>query len=292
MPALIKVLDVDNGNAWRPAVEALTRLKDERAAAVLAAQLPNFFRRQDVARALQSLGPVAEKEVVKYVHHKDGGARQTASQLLKGYNTKDDVLITQHVADLGSTEAETKRLAAEDLAKLKVDPKRKDEVGRALDPLLTDVDGRLRFAAVNALGTWAIKENARTLAKALDDRGVQDRVLLILINLKPVEDEVLVAVGQHLQAPDRHKFSVALVRMGDPAKVEVLAHKVLSNPANDRFTREEAVEILAIVGSKLSLAPLQNMARAAAQSDRTLAAKCLAAIKVIQARTPKKPPIR
>jgi hypothetical protein len=103
-------------------------------------------------------------------------------------------------------------------------------------------------------------------------------------------DEALALVAQHLQKPDRRKFSVALVQMAAPAKVERLAGVVLSNPANDRFTCEEAIEMLAVVGSKASITPLQNMARsAAARNDRTMATKCLAAIKAIQARGAKKP---
>jgi HEAT repeat protein len=286
VPALIKLLDYEGGGAWQPAIAALTRLKDPRAAAALAAQLLHFGPRgDDAGRALQALGPVAEKEVVKYVHHKNFFTRQKADQLLKGYNTKDDVLITQCVADLGSTENETKRLAAEDLAKVKVDSGRRDEVARALDPLVTDTDFRVQGAAVNALGTWAIKDNALALAKTLDT-GVRDKALAILVSLKPVDnDQALALVAQHLQKPDRRKFSVALVQMAQPTKVEPIAVAVLGNPANDRFTREEAVEMLALVGSKASLLPLQTVARAAAaQNDRNLAAKCLAAIKAIQTR--------
>jgi hypothetical protein len=289
VPALVKALDFEGGNAWRPIIEALTRLKDERSAAVLAAQLAVFPRGDEAARALQAVGPPAEKEVAKYIHHKDFGARQKASQLLKRYNTKDEVLVGQCVADLAAAEPETKRLAAEDLAKLKAGPEQRDEVARALDPLVTDTDFRLRNAAVTALGTWAIKDNALSLAKSLEDGGVRDKALAILISLKPVDnDQALALVAQHLQKPDRRKFSVALVQMGKPAKVEDLALKVLINPANDHFTREEAVEILATVGTRSSIAPLQAVARAMAQSDRTLATKCLAAAKVIQARSAKK----
>jgi HEAT repeat protein len=155
---------------------------------------------------------------------------------------------------------------------------------------LTDTDGRVKHAAVDALGPWAIKDNALGLAKALDDGGLRDKALAILISLKPVDnDQALALVAQHLQRPDRGKFSVALVQMAKPAKVEALAVAVLGNPANDRFTREEAIGMLSLVGSKASLTPLQNAARlAAAQNDRTLAGKCLLAIKAIQARVGKK----
>jgi HEAT repeat protein len=290
VPALTKALEFEGGNAWRPLIEALARLKDERAAAVLAAQLAVFPRGDDASRALQAIGPAAAKEVVKYVHHpKDFGARQKASQLLKRFNVKDDVLITQCVADLASADAETKRLAAEDLAKVQASAGQRDEVARALDPLVTDTDFRTRNAAVTALGTWAIKDNALSLAKALDDGGVRDKALAILVSLKPVDNEqALALVAQHLQKPDRRRFSVALVQMGKPAVVEKLAVAVLTNPANDTFTRQEAVEMLALVGSKASLLPLQTAARAAAaQNDRMLAGKCLAAIKAIQTRVKK-----
>jgi hypothetical protein len=198
--------------------------------------------------------------------------------------------VTQCVADLASAEMETKRLAAEDLAKLKADPGQRDDVARALDPLVTDTDFRLRQAAVNALGTWAIKENALNLAKALDDPGLKDKALTILISLKPVEDQTALAlVAHHLQAPDRGKFSVALVQMGKPTTVEDLALKVLGNAANDHFTREEALKILLTpgIGGKASLAPLKAIAQSLAQSDRDLATKCLAAARVIQARSKK-----
>jgi hypothetical protein len=292
VPALIKALDSEGGNAWRSVIEALTRLKDPRASAVLAAQLGVFPRGDDAARALQAIGPAAEKEVVKYVHDKNFGVRQKASQLLKRFKTKDDVLITQCVADLGSMEMETKRLAAEDLAKINnVDTARRDEVARALDPLLTDTDFRVQGAAVDAMGKgWAIKDNAPGLAKVLDTAS-RDKALLILIALKPIEDEqVLALVAQHLQKPDRGKFSVALVQMGKPAVVERLALQVLGNPANDHFTREEALKILLTpgIGGRASIMPLQNVARALAQTDRTLATQCLQAAKVIQARAGKK----
>jgi HEAT repeat protein len=288
VPALIKVLDAEGGNAWRPAIEALTRLKDERSASVLAAQLPNFFRKEDAGRALQALGPVAEKEVVKFIHHKDFGARQKASQLLKGYNTKDDVLIAQHVTDLGSTEPETKRLAAEDLAKVKLDPTRQAEVARALDPLLVDIDRRMHEAAVNALAIWAIKDNAVGLLKVMDDLGLHDKALLILIQLK--DARTLPALAVRLLTPQREKIARAMLQIGPPAAVEqaVLRAEFLGN--TDRNVRKQVIAILALVGSKNSIKPLQAVGQTAlAQQDRAMYTDCVVAIKAIQARGGKKP---
>src|SRR3954452_4650483 len=63
VPSLIKLLKNPTGKGWRSALDILGRFKGEPdVAAAVAQQLSNPDRRTEVVKALQALGPVAEKE--------------------------------------------------------------------------------------------------------------------------------------------------------------------------------------------------------------------------------------
>jgi HEAT repeat protein len=72
VPALIDLLNelANNRGAFpirHAAMEALSKLKDERAVAPIAARLPDITDLQAAGAALQAFGPAAEPEVVKYL---------------------------------------------------------------------------------------------------------------------------------------------------------------------------------------------------------------------------------
>ena len=46
------------------------------------------------------MGPVAEKAVLKYYFHNDGGVREKARVLAQGYGTKDAVIFAQATEDV------------------------------------------------------------------------------------------------------------------------------------------------------------------------------------------------
>jgi len=279
VPSLIGVLDVKEGGAWRFALEALGRLKDEQAAAPVARQLPNPDRRPQAVKVLQALGPAAEKEVVKYLHHKDPDVRQAVADLLKGYRTRPDVLLAQDLADLGSADAETRRLAAEDVAKAKPDPGSKAEVAVALNPLLArDADAKTREAALDALDVWATKDNVPALIQLLNDDAFRARAIALLARLK--DERSLGPLALLLVTAERAKAGKALQDMGPMSEEVVRDNRLLRHPIS--AVRKEVYAILKAVGTKASVPDLEL----AAERDRRLYQDIQAALKAIKSREP------
>ena len=261
VPALLKAVEWEAGGIADPAVDALVRLKDERAAAPLARMLPNFFRRQAAVRGLTALGPAAEKEVLAYLHHKDFGVRTEVERILKAYNTTDAALLTQGVADLKAVDGETRHLAAEWLARARVDADRQKEVALALDPLLADGYPQAREAAAKALGTWATADNVPSLVRALqspDRRAwqVKDRVLEVLGNLKDARAAAPVA-ALLTNLPDRGRAKQCLIALGPVAEADVIPY--LTNA--DLGVRHDAARILGEIGTRKSLPALDRAGR-------------------------------
>jgi HEAT repeat protein len=260
VPSLLKVLDVKEGFAWRPALSALGKLKDERAVAPLAGQLTEAFRRREAAEALRALGPLAQKQVIKSLHHKDFFVRQAVEDLLRSYNASEADLVGQSIEDLKSTDKETRRLAAEDLAKRKVDENKHADVSLALDPLLADADNGIRAATVQALKVWATKDNIPSLSRllkevALKDFGLGGKVLDVLVTFK--DERVYGVLAECLTIIHyRPKASKGLKDMGPPAEKAVLP--LLGH--TDPWVRREVCGILGAIGTRASLQPLTLLA--------------------------------
>jgi HEAT repeat protein len=260
VPSLLKVLDVKEGNAWKPVMEVLGKLKDQRAAAPLVGQLNDALRRGPAASALRALGPMAQKQVIKYLHHKDVGVRMAVADLLRGYGTPESDLVGQTIADLKSTDAETRRLAVEDLAKKRLDENKHADASQALDPLLADSDTRIRSAAVQALKVWATKDNVPALTRLLNDVALKDqilggKILDVLVQFK--DDRVYAVLAQCLPIdPYRPRASKGLRGMGPAAEkvvIPLLGHGL-------PVVRKEACHILGAIGTRTSLQPLTLLA--------------------------------
>jgi HEAT repeat protein len=89
VPALLLALNHEHTRG--SAIEALGRLKDERAVEPLAQLLENFFARHPASEALRAMGPMAEKAVIKRLHHHDGGVRGEAIAILKVIGTRESL---------------------------------------------------------------------------------------------------------------------------------------------------------------------------------------------------------
>jgi serine/threonine protein kinase len=281
LPSLAKVLDDRTGTAWRKALEILGKFKgDPAAAAVVAPQLLDPHRRPAAVQALRSMGPAAQTEVVKYLHSKDPELRQEVNDLLQGYQTAPEVRLNQTYFDLQSADAETRRAAAQDLARTKPDPRVRADVAQALDPIVArDTDPETRNAAMDALSAWGpTRENVPTLVKLLDDSALKDRAYALLARLK--DPRSLVPLAEHLVGPDRDRAGKALQDMG-PMAEQVLI-RVLATPAAqlDTGLRREVYRILGEVGTQVSVPALERMARV----DRTLFKDAQAAIRAIKDR--------
>jgi HEAT repeat protein len=267
VPALIKNLDQKfapfSGDIQGNLMAALGRLADPRGAEAVAPYLANAFVNEDARRSLKAMGPMAEKEVVKYYFHPDLGAQQRARDLLQGYGTKPGVIARQAALELKSDDAQRRRKAVEWLAQTnQADADSKADVARGLVPVLEGTDPFLRDQAAKALALWATPETVPALIKALESQSgtVRQSALQALGKLK--DERAVVPVAQRLLDFFDRKFAAeALINFGPKAERAVLTG--LNNP--DRAIRVEVCKILGVIGTNNSLKPL---AQAAAVAQR------------------------
>jgi HEAT repeat protein len=283
VPALIRALESDSGAVKQSAMDTLARLKDERAAAPLAKHMANFFDRGNASKALQALGPVAEMEVVKYAFDADGGTQGEARKILESYKTKESVYITQALVDLKKNDNNRRLNVAIWLEKAAVDETLRGDVAKALEPLLRENDGRTRDQALQALKTWATKDNVPALLKQLthQDGNVRKLSMEVLGGLK--DERAVVPIGERLlNFFDRQVASNSLQKMGSIVERNEIVD-YLNN--KDDAVRLEVCRILGACGTPRSVTPLKLIASRDKNKDVVLAA--LSAIREIDGRKTK-----
>jgi predicted Zn finger-like uncharacterized protein len=285
VPALLDALKDDNVHAndiRHRSMRILGKLKDERAAAPLCQRLSNFFDRDEASKALQELGPVAEKEVAKHLFDKDAGIREKADLLLKGYGTKEEFILNQAISVLSGNETDRRKSAAEWLAQQNPNDKHRKQIAKALDRLTTDVNGETRVAGLKALKVWATTDNIPALINVLKDDNIFNRdariaAMQVLASLKDeqgAEPVVLRVASIH----DRAEAVKALVAMGPVAEKSVILG---IGTTKDDGVATELCKVLGEIGTKLSV-PI--LTRATKSMNRNLAQAALVALKEVNAR--------
>jgi hypothetical protein len=153
-----------------------------------------------------------------------------------------------------------RRIAAADwLARQPVDPGRRADVARALEPLLEDLDGGVRVAGMRGLEAWGGAENVPAVVRMLegDPAGFEGdecrrRGMDLIVRLKDVRGAPGVARG--LKQPfDRERARRALEKLGSGAESAVLPYL----KDNDWGARVEACKTLKAIGTKRSLPDLR-----------------------------------
>jgi HEAT repeat protein len=274
------MLDNDSGGVKKVAYDTLARLKDDRAAEPLAKKLPNFFERGNAARALADFGPGAEREVVKYAFDPDNGVSSDARRILKGYKTKDSVIVAQAIVELNNGENGRKQQAAAWLEKASVDAASQDAVAKALEPLLNDNDRNLRDPALRALKNWATKDNTVSLVRLLEnqDGNVRKQAMEILGKLKD-ERAVLPIALRLLDFFDRQTASNTLKGMGPIVEIPDVVNGLRNK---DAAIRLEVCRILGASGTSKSITELERVART--EKNKEVASAAAAAVKSIEER--------
>lgn len=282
--AIIRAVDDDSNDVRQLAIQTLIRLKDLRGAEAIAGRLTNFFDRELATRALQDMGPAAEKVVVKYYHHKDNDVRDRARRLLQEYHTQPGMILDQTALDLKSGEKSTRVACAEWLTHQQQVKANRQAVAAALETLLTDSDPNVRKVGMKALCKWASKDNVPALIQVLKDNetplGTGEMGKLAMQTLGEIKDERGVApvATQLLNFFDREEAARVLIAMGP--MVEKIVLTGLTN--QDAAVRKLVCLILAEVGTKASLSPLKRTARN--ESDQKVAGAALIAVSAINAR--------
>lgn len=167
------------------------------------------------------------------------------------------------VRRLQTDQGASRQAALDWLAAQPVDPNQRTAVTQALVALLKDNNPALRNQALKVLEPWASPEVVPALVGLLNDNTfyAKDRVMDLLVQLK--DSQGLVAIAACLpRLADRSRASQALKKAGPAAEQAVLPY--LNN--TDLFTRQAAVDVLAVIGTPASVPALIQLANA----DRSL----------------------
>src|SRR5262249_14069096 len=262
VPSLVKFLDADStqgvpGEDKHKAMQILGKLQDERGAPSVARFLPNFFAREATVNALRSMGPVAEKAVLKYFKHGDGGVHGAVENLLLGYGTTTNAIALQCIDDAKTaTNQEDRHRVLDWLAKAKPEAEVQPAVTAGLVPLLKDRNPDVASRALRALGVWGTKDNVPAILAILDDPSPTDAAINLrrqaMDTLVQMRDERAVAAIAKRLTVDQERGHAAkcLKELAATMKPMVEAELVKYVDNDNRAARDEASNLLKQMGAK------------------------------------------
>ncbi len=304
-PLLAKLLDDPEQAVRQGVLVALRELKDGRIAAAVAARLPTDGPL--AAEALKPMGAAAEAPVIPYLDGKYAGqTRFWALMVIKEVGGAASVAPLEavqgperiHVAgvleavrgrvplgkdewpraleDLKAADAKLRSTATRRIAVTPPLADRRAEVVARLETLVNDQSGEVRTAAFKGLVRWAGKDAVKILAPRLDgfDPFGKVPVFEALSELKDENAAALVA-KRLSDVHDRGNALKCLKAMGPVAEKSVL--ELLRSP--DVFVVAEASKVLAEIGGKDSIGPLEIASRSQNRFYSDEAARALAAVK-------------
>ena len=273
--ALLNDNSLEPGRSRKDVMGELARRKEAKAAPAIAKRLTNFFERADAVNALRTLGPVAEKDVLGYMHHNDSGVAEAARGLLDGYGTKVEVKLEQTAKDLESSDGNRRRAALDWLGKVRPGrlPPQTADLAQGLEKMLSDPFQKVN--AMRALVRWGSKANVPAVAKAVETSaflGEFENLGLEFLVRYP-DAQGVAAVMHHINngSPDIEK---ALRGLGSVAEAEVV--KLMHDP--DGRKRDLARRLLKGYGTRNDVLLVQTVEdlRSADGNRRKNAAQWLA----------------
>jgi HEAT repeat protein/outer membrane protein assembly factor BamE (lipoprotein component of BamABCDE complex) len=159
------------------ALEILAKIREPAAVPHMCRLLRDFFLRDDAANSLRKMGPeLAEKELQKYVNDQNPDTRKGAGEVLEEFQDGGGFRMKTALGELKSPSQNLRSLAAQQIGRMYVHPKRKQEVARALEPLLKDSDANVAMFAAKALARWGGVENEAALIAALSAKSPEVRL--------------------------------------------------------------------------------------------------------------------
>ena len=291
VPSLIKSLDAKFCRT--DAMEALSRLKDERAIEPLARFLKSenkFTDRDPAAAALIGLGPAVETEVRKYLDDDKPQTREAAARVLKqiGKVDKDDDFNAALAALKDNNPFARKKAVAWFAAADPAHPRRA-EAAKVLTAMYKDGDIFAKQAAVPVLCRWGSRKDVPLLLGALDEKmlGAPNRTLIINALGALGDEQALPVLGDLLANgffTESDAAAAALVQFGPKAEEEALKRLDAAAPT----AKVRVCKVLGEVGGKEGLKALQAEIDKA-RRDKTpgyegVVESCQAAMKKIQER--------
>lgn len=185
LPTYVNIVDKTRFTVWdnqyrQTAMKALGQFKDARGAEALTRKLGNAFDGQVASEALIEMGPAAESALLKCFNHPDQNARNDARRILQRLNTRQDLLLTQSIADLDSPDNGRRNSAVQWFGTTPVDAQRRADVARALNRAIAKVNLAADRDLLKAVETWGTSENVPTIIQMLDqNRSAGDCIRIL-----------------------------------------------------------------------------------------------------------------
>jgi HEAT repeat protein len=181
------------------------------------------------------------------------------------------------LADLRGADDNKRWAAVDKLGKAKATTRR-EEVAKALDPLLLDKNNFRRTSCLTALAVWGTKDNVPSLLPILSEKDGWVRTAAVKA-LGEIGDERAAEPIAKLLTEwfGRAEASKALQKIGSKAEKFVVGHLEHA----DFAVRAEACRILAVIGTRQSKPPLD---KASGDSNPLVAAEAKRAAKAAAAR--------
>ncbi len=212
-----------------------------------------------------------------------GSTNRPPAKLVEPPKTKPkpltDVERTQALEDLKSDNAFTQSRGADRLAAAEPTAKHRDEVTKALLPLVSRTSEMFtRAAFIKALGVWGNRDSVTALIKLVDDRDISVH-LAVFDALVALQDKRAIEPFTKFLATgkDNYRATQALRAFGPAAEESVL--KLLAEV--NTGTQREAAQLLQEIGTKKSLRDLEKLTQSSESYLKYVAER---AIKAIQAR--------
>ncbi len=285
-PELTKLLNDPDQPVRTAVLEVLRDLKDARGAEAVAARLENDPI--GASEALKAMGPAAEKAVLPYLSGPDSQARFWAFGVIKEIGGPESIAVLeknqgngtqaifipqtlqavrarlpikpdewpQVLEEIKSPDIDVRRVAIGRIAATPPEEARRAMLLPQLELLMNDHDDEARKSAMKAYLRWGGKSALPVLARRMAkfDPFVNAVVLGAIGEMKS-EEAAAVLAGQLPNIHHRAAAAQALKRMGPVAEKSVLP--VLNQ--QDAFLREECCKILAEIGGRDSISPLERL---------------------------------
>jgi hypothetical protein len=275
LPAVLEVLARTQA-PHRQLLGVLGEIPDPRSAEVLG----TWFLKEGRAasRAFQKLGPaLAEKEVLKFLHHPDKNAHGEARRILQAFKTSDDALVEQTLLDLKADEPKRRFVAASWVERRDRQAPRRVELVKVVEPLVAEREANVFRPAIQALLKLGTTDNLPAFETFLRSGIPYDRRAIYHFLGKTKDARAAGLLVRELGARDGGVAREALKACG-PAAEGVVCKLLQSDRREERLA---AVNVLQTIGTKESVPSLE---KAKGDKDRMVQEGAKKALRLIAQR--------
>jgi uncharacterized protein len=184
--------------------------------------------------------------------------------------------VEQALDDMKDADRFVRGRAADALARLQPNHAKRSEVAGALEKMLQDAEDYPRQAAVRALAVWGTKEQVATLLELLKTASLPDKNKIIVLLGEFRDERAIKPLAELLkEASSRRAAADALKNFGSKAEDDVIPML-----RDARFpTKQSACEVLKVIGTKKSIAPLEEATKDKSPATVRSAKEALEAVK-------------